>query len=87
MTGEACHLLVGFNCSHASANSWTLPPSAVEQTHKGSCATSRALNSRHHPELIGVTLSNTPCGKVHMTTLGHNCLRQQCKKFNSYQKP
>ena len=23
MTGGACHLLIGFNCSHASANSWT----------------------------------------------------------------
>ena len=34
MTGGACHLLIGFNCSHVSANSWTLPPSAMEQTHK-----------------------------------------------------
>ena len=28
MTGGACRLLIGFNCSHTSANSWTLPPSA-----------------------------------------------------------
>ena len=42
MTSGACHLLIGFNCSYVSANSWTLSPSAVEQTHKGSYAISRA---------------------------------------------
>ena len=67
------------NAHISSANSRTLPPSAVEQTHIGSCATSRALKSRHHPELIGVTLSNTPSGKAHMTTLGHHSLHQRCE--------
>ena len=67
------------NAHISSANSRTLPPSAVEQTHIGSCATSRALKSRHHPELIGVTLSNIPSGKAHMTTLGHHSLHQRCE--------